>query len=264
MSSIGIEVQDKVAVLTLDNPPLNVVSLKLCAEMDRALVELAGRSDLRAVIVTGAGGKAFCAGSDIKEFEDYMSPGAVVEKKLAPENAMYSRLAHFPLPTIAALNGHALGGGLELAVCCDLLVAEEGIKLALPEVKLGVFPGSGGTVRVTRRVGQTRALEMMYLGEPLDCRTALDWGLINRVVPRGEALSAAKGLAQALRQRSGSAQRLLKQALAAALDKDEDAALATMLPLIDQAFVLPDCREGVRAFLAKETPRFAGSPAAED
>ncbi len=125
-----------------------------------------------------------------------MGPGEVVEKKLAFEIETYNKLADFPKPTIAALDGLAYGGGLEMAVCCDLLIAAEDVRLALPEIKLGVFPGSGGTVRVTRRIGEGRAKEMMFLGEPIDARTALAWGLVNRVVPAGQALAGALELAR--------------------------------------------------------------------
>src|SRR5207245_4654069 len=146
---------------------------------------------------SGSGSRAFCAGSDIKEFLEVAD--AVVPKKLARENAAYSRVAEFPKPTIAALNGIAFGGGLELAACCDLIVAEAGGSIALPEIKLGVFPGSGGTIRVTRRIGEGRAKEMMFFGEPVAVERALAWGLVNRVVPRGERLKAGRAMAHELR-----------------------------------------------------------------
>src|SRR6202049_361169 len=127
-----------VAPATLDNPPLNLVTLAMTRELDALVSRLAADPDVRVMVLTGSGEKAFCAGSDIKEFPQVSD--AVVSKKLARENAAYSRLAKFPKPTIAALNGLAFGGGLELAVCCDLIVAEAGGRIALPQIKPRVFP----------------------------------------------------------------------------------------------------------------------------
>src|SRR5262249_15410951 len=139
---IHTRVEDGVALLTLDNPPLNLVTLELTRRLRAALDRLAADPAARVLVVTGAGTRAFCAGSDVSEFPSVADD--VVRKKLAPENEAYGRLDDFPKPTIAALNGLAYGGGLELAVCCDLLVAGADVRLALPEVKLGVLPGSGG------------------------------------------------------------------------------------------------------------------------
>ncbi len=180
---IDCRVEDGVAVLTLNNPPLNLVTLELTRQLDRALDRLASDPEARALVLTGAGERAFCAGSDIREFPKVADD--VIGKKLAAENRAYSKVDDFPKPTIAAIAGLAYGGGLELAVCCDLLVVEANARLALPEIKLGVFPGSGGTVRVTRRIGEGRAKEMMYFGDPIEPQTALAWGLVNRVVPVG-------------------------------------------------------------------------------
>jgi len=256
---IEVEVNDGVATLTLVNPPLNLVTLGLTRELSRRLDELALDPAVRVLVVTGSGGKAFCAGSDIKEFRDYMQPGVAIEKKMWMENATYSKLDDFPKPTIAAVNGLAFGGGLELAACCDLIVCEEGTRLALPEIKLGVFPGSGGTVRVTRRIGEGRAKEMIFFGNPIDTHTALAWGLINRVARTGQALAMAQTMAAELATRPNRALRIAKQAIDMAFDVSEDEAVARSLPLSDQAFSSNDCKEGVRAFFAKDKPRFTHS-----
>src|SRR6201987_5030727 len=181
-------VADGVALVTLNNPPLNLVTLDMTRQLNALVARLATDEAVRVMVLTGSGTKAFCAGSDIKEFPRMMAPGVVVPQKLALENEAYSRVDDFPKPTIAALNGLAFGGGLELAACCDLIIAEAGTMVALPEIKLGVFPGSGGTVRVTRRIGLGRAKEMMFLGDPVAVETGLAWGLVNRVVPRGGAV----------------------------------------------------------------------------
>lgn len=252
-------VKDGVAVVTLNNPPLNLVTLALTRQLNKTLDDLAADPQARVLVLAGTGRRAFCAGSNISEFPEMMSAGQVIEKKLAMENETYGKVDDFPKPTIAALDGLAYGGGLEMAVCCDILVAAEDVRIALPEIKLGVFPGSGGTVRVTRRIGEGRAKEMMFLGEPIDAATALAWGLVNRVVPAGQALPAAMALAEELATRPNRALQLCKQAVDMAFDTDEDDAIRKTLALSDQAFTTDDCKEGVRAFFAKEPPKFTHS-----
>jgi enoyl-CoA hydratase len=246
--------QDGVALLTLDNPPLNLITLDMTRELNALIPRLADDRAVRAMVLTGSGERAFCAGSDVKEFPQVAD--AVVRKKLALENEAYTRIAEFPKPTIAALNGLAFGGGLELAVCCDLIVAEAGGRVALPEIRLGVFPGSGGTIRVTRRIGEGRAKEMMFFGEPVAVETALAWGLVNRVVPHGEALGSALGMARQLAAGPAVALQLCKQSIDMALDRSEREAVEATLALSERAFATEDCAEGVRAFFAKEAPRF--------
>jgi enoyl-CoA hydratase/carnithine racemase len=249
-------VEDGVALVTLNNPPLNLVTLELTRHLNAVVAKLAADAAVRVMVLTGSGAKAFCAGSDIKEFPGMMTAGTVVPTKLALENEAYSRVDDFPKPTIAALNGLAYGGGLELAVCCDLVVAEAGSQVALPEIKLGVFPGSGGTIRVTRRVGEARAKEMMFFGDPLPVETALAWGIINRVVPKGEAARTALEMARRLAGQPSVALQLCKQSIDMAFDTSEDAGVRATLTLSDKAFASEDCAEGVRAFFAKEPPRF--------
>lgn len=248
-------VAEGVATLTLDNPPLNVVFRGLTEAMDRALDALADDASVRAVVVTGAG-RAFCAGSDIAEFRPWMKPGLIGPEKLERQHRVFGRLADFPKPTVAAVNGLALGGGLEIAVCCDLLVADEGARFGLPEIRLGVFPGSGGPARVTRRIGEGRAKELMLLGEPIDAATALAWGLVNRVAPRGTALAAAQALAAQLAGGPPLALAMCKQAIAFAHDMPLKDAIAAALPLSERVFTSAESQEGVRAFLAKQAPVF--------
>src|SRR3954452_1771926 len=249
-------IEDGVAVVTLNNPPLNLVTLEMTRRLNEAVKRLADDPAVRVLVLTGAGGKAFCAGSDIKEFPEMMAAGAVVPKKLANENIAYSMVDDFPKPTIAAVSGLAFGGGLELAVCCDLIVVEEHARLALPEIKLGVFPGSGGTVRVTRRIGEGRAKEMMFFGDPIPAETALAWGLVNRIVPRGQALQVAQAMAATLAEQPTLALQACKRAVDMSFDLPEDTIVEASLALSDRVFTTADCAEGVRAFFAKEKPRF--------
>lgn len=249
-------IDDGVALVTLSNPPLNLVTLQLSHDLNALIARLAADPAVRVLVLTGSGTKAFCVGSDIKEFPDMMASGAVVPKKLALENEVFSRIDDFPKPTIAALNGLAFGGGLEMAVCCDLIVAEAGGQVALPEIKLGVFPGSGGTIRVTRRIGEGRAKEMMYFGDPVPIETALAWGLINRVVTKGKALETSLEMARRLAAQPSIALQMCKQSVDMAFDTSEEAAVRASLALSDKVFSSQDCSEGVRAFFAKEPPRF--------
>jgi enoyl-CoA hydratase/carnithine racemase len=253
------QIDDGVAVVTLNNPPLNVVTLELTRRLEQTLDRLAADPAARVLVVTGSGERAFCAGSDIKEFPELSASGQVVDRKMRKENETYSKLDDFPKPTIAAVSGLAFGGGLELAVCCDLIVVEETARLALPEIKLGVFPGSGGTVRVTRRIGEGRAKEMMFFGDPVDAQTALAWGLVNRVVPPSEALLTACRMAAELALRPNRALQICKRAIDLSFDMTEDEAIQKTLPLSAEVFESADCQEGVRAFFDKRPPRFTHS-----
>ena len=253
---VRCQIADGIAVLTLDNPPLNVVFRGLTEALGHYLDALKNDATVRVVMVTGAGERAFCAGSDIAEFQPLMQPGRIGPEKLALQHVVFGQLADFPKPTIAAVNGLAFGGGLEIAVCCDFLVADEKARFALPEIKLGLFPGSGGPVRVARRIGSARAKEMMMLGDPIDAATALAWGLANQVVPAGQALTASATLAGKLLQRPSLAMALCKQAIGYAFDFPEHDASAKALALSERAFTSSEAHEGVRAFLGKQAPQF--------
>ncbi len=249
-------VANGIATLTLNNPPLNVVTLPLSRAFGEALDAARLDPQVRSVVLTGSGDKAFCAGSDVTEFAGDVPRGWIGPYKLDRQNVVFSLLDDFPKPTVAALNGLVYGGGLEIAVCCDLLVAEERTLLSLPEIKLGVFPSSGGAIRVTRRIGEGRAKEMMFIGEPINARTALAWGLVNRVVPDGESLAAATSLAATLANRPPGALRLCKRIIDLAFDTSEDDGIRQSLIASDEAFSSPERAEGVGAFLAKRPPDF--------
>jgi len=250
------EIKDGVAIVTLNNPPLNLVTLQTSRDVHDLFTRLSQDDQVRVVVLTGSGHKAFCVGSDISEFPDMMDAGSVVPKKLKLENDAFAAIRSCSKPVIAALNGLAYGGGLEMAVCCDLLIAEAGEKIALPEVKLGVFPGSGGTVRVLRRIGESRAKMMMFTGEPVTVEVACDWGVINEVVPKGQALARATALAEKLADLPNLALQCCKASANMSFDMEEHAAVFASLELSDRVFSSDDCKEGVRAFFAKEKPKF--------
>lgn len=246
---------DGIAQVTLNNPPLNVVFRELTLALGRILDALAKNARVRVVIIAGKG-RAFCAGSDIAEFQPLMQPGRIGPEKLILQQQVFAKLAAFPKPTIAAVHGFAFGGGLEIAVCCDFIVADCDSRFALPEIKLGVFPGSGGPVRVTRRIGMTRASKMMLLGEPITANTALEWGLISQVSASGQHATDALNLAQKLCERPALAMSLCKKAMSFAWSDDEPDAIARALPLSERVFTSNESREGVRAFLSRQKPDF--------
>ena len=253
---IRVEPGDGYAVVVLANPPMNVVSTQLTRELYAALRKLELDDTVRSIILTGAGDKAFCAGSDISELMEMTEPGAVLEKKLIFQNKVFELLRAFPKPTIAALNGVTYGGGLEIAVCCDMIVAEKQVRLCLPEIKLGVFPSSGGTFRVARKIGEARVKEMVFLGEPIDAAQAHAWGLVNRVVETGQALAESREIARRLASRPRLAMQMAKSIINLAFDRPDAEAIADSLKASDRVFSSDDAREGVAAFLAKRPAVF--------
>jgi enoyl-CoA hydratase/carnithine racemase len=248
----------RVAHLELANPPLNLVTRELTEELGEALATLAAApaDEVRAVVVSGRGERAFCAGSHIGEFEALR--GRVAEGKLLLEKLVYRRLADLPMPTIAAIEGDALGGGLELALCCDLRVASARSRLGLPEVRLAVIPGSGGTQRLPRVIGPARAKELILTGRILDAAEAERIGLVHRVVPAGEALGAADELAEEIASRGPLAVREAKRLIDAATELDLDAGLAAEFDASERIFATDDMTEGARAFFEKRDPEYRG------
>jgi enoyl-CoA hydratase len=246
----------QITTIRLENPPLNLVTVELTRSLDRALATIEGDPDVRCVVLTGTGERAFCAGSDVKEFESLQ--GRVGEGKLLLEKAVYRRIARLPVPTIAALQADALGGGLELALCCDLRVADERAKLGLPEVRLGVMPGSGGTQRLPRIVGIAKAKELILMGEIISASDALEIGLVNRVAAPGRALDEAMKMAETIAERGPLAVREAKQALDLAGDMPLDEGMARELDASERIFASRDMLEGAQAFFEKRPPRFTG------
>ncbi|MDI3256485.1 MAG: enoyl-CoA hydratase [Kyrpidia sp.] len=243
------------AVITVDNPPLNVMSDRVCRELGECVDEIAAQEDVVAVIVTGAGTRAFMAGADIKEFPDRMKPGAAGEMSRELHRVL-NRLDDLPKPTIAAIRGYALGGGCELALACDMRIAGEGAQLGLPEVKLGLLPGAGGTQRLPRLVGEAKAKELMFTGDPVSAAEAERIGLVNRVVPDDQVLDAAKALAKTIAQRSLMSLARIKRLVDQGGERPLKEALDLEAQLFDEAFQTEDVREGVQAFLEKRTPQF--------
>jgi enoyl-CoA hydratase/carnithine racemase len=243
-------VESGLATLIVDRPPLNPLSHQTKAELLACLEEIAAAGDVRCVILHGAGGRAFSVGADIKEFPEMMARKGVRDHAVQ-EHTLYNRIDFFPIPTIAAIEGHCLGGGLELALACDLRVASESSRLGLPEVKLGVFPGGGGTERLPRLIGEARARELIYTGEPVDAREAWRLGLVNRVVPAGQALAQARELGRAIALRPAVTLRTVKAVMDRGLCMDLLEAQQISVDAISELFQSDAVQEGVRAFIEK-------------
>lgn len=253
---VGFHTLGHTAVLTLSNPPVNAMSIPMVARLGELIDHCADDDKICSIVITGDGARAFCAGSDITEFPDLQAPGAAVDRKLRRQNAIFASLATIPKPTVAALQGLTYGGGLELALCCDLIVAEEQVSLALPETNLGVFPSSGGTYRSLDRITAGRVKELIFLAEPISVQTALDWGLINRVVDSGQALNAALTLTENLNRRPPQALALAKQLIDDGTTLSKPKMINRSLAASDIAFSSSECAEGTTAFLERRPPRF--------
>lgn len=249
--------EGNIAVIEIDNPPVNALSKEVSEQLVSCFKEVEEDEDIRAVVLTGAGEKFFMAGADIKMFPEMTrSRSGYVAESTNRGHEMFNAIDMFPKPVIAAVSGMALGGGCELMLCCDLCVASETAQFGLPEVKLGLFPGGGGTQRLPRRVGEVKAKELMFLGDFISAEEALRIGLINRVVPPGEALAEAKKLAARIAEQPARSIALIKQCVDRGLETTLAEGLKIEADLFEQVFRTEDVKEGVAAFLEKRKPVF--------
>ncbi|ONK23063.1 enoyl-CoA hydratase [Bacillus sp. VT-16-64] len=246
-----------VATLEIDHPPVNSLSAEVVNQLTGVLQKMEGDPQVRAVIITGSGEKAFVAGANIKEFPDWIGKGEeVAEEKSKWLQHPFDLLDQLSKPTIAAINGLALGGGCELALACDLRIAEEHAQIGLPEITLGLFPGAGGTQRLPRLVGEGKAKELMFTGEPVSAREALRIGLVNIVVPQGKALKKAQELAEKISRYSLPALSLMKKAITEGRNESLERGLAVEAKYFGKVFQTEDVKEGVSAFIEKRRPTF--------
>ncbi len=246
-----------VGILTLSRPKaLNALNAELLKELKSLLSELKNRKDLRCLIVTGDGDKAFVAGADIKEMNELSDEEG---QKLAEDGQTTFKLfEELPCTVIAAVNGFALGGGLELALSCDFIIASSNAKLGLPEVTLGLIPGFGGTQRLSRNVGKGIARRMVFTGDLFSAEQCQQWGLITEVVPEGELLSRVKKIALQIATRSPVAIRLSKRSINEGYDQTLYEGLNLEAKLFGQVFSSADKKEGTKAFIEKRQANFPG------
>lgn len=251
------DVQDGIARVTINRPDkLNALNATVIAELADAVGHIESDDAVRGVILTGAGSKAFVAGADIGELGT-QGPMEAKARALAGQRAM-RRLERCGKPVLAAVNGFALGGGCELAMACHLRVASESARFGQPEVKLGLGPGYGGTVRLPRLVGRGRALELLLTGAMIDAQEAYRIGLVNRVVPADRLLAETEALARTILEQAPLAVQLVLEAVEAGLDLTVDEALLLEANHFGLLSSTADMREGTAAFLAKRKPRFEG------
>jgi len=258
MDTVLLEVDGTTAVLTLNRPKsLNAINMELVADLDAAMDELEKLPDLRCVIVTGSGEKAFAAGADIAFLETLDVEGA---RKMAEEtHEVFTRLENFPCPVIAAVNGFALGGGLELALSCDIRIASDNAAVGLPETSLGIMPGWGGTQRLMRLIGYSRAAQLVFTGDRVKAPQALALGIVSEVVPQPELLGRAKEIAAVIGSRGplggvAGAKRAMKDGASAALDQG----LVFETAEFSALFATKDGKGGLHAFNNKEKYEYKG------
>jgi len=254
--TILIEKQNKIAILTINRPDkLNALSYKVHVEGVAALDELRKDDSIRVVIITGAGDKAFIAGADITEF---VNKNTVEQRNIFQERTLFNSIDSFPKPIIAMINGYCLGGGCEIALACDIRVASEKAKLGQPEINLGIIPGGGGTQRLTRLVGEGKAMELILTGEMIDAQTALSIGLVNHVYPHEQLLEKTLEIAEKIAEKSPIALQLAKEAVKFASRSNLDEGLRREIDLFSICFSTEDKEEGIKAFLEKRKPEFKG------
>jgi enoyl-CoA hydratase/carnithine racemase len=248
----------QVAQLELDSAPMNLMSDEMLAAFEAALasLEAAAPGDVRAVVVSSAVERAFSAGSDVKSFAKHA--GAAGRAHHTRDEEVCARLAQLPMPTVAAIEANALGGGLEIALACDIRVASASAKLGLPEVRLGVTPGAGGTQRLPRAVGVARAKELALTGRIIDAHEAERIGLVSRVVPAGQAVAAATEIANEIAQRGPLAVREVKRLIDLSSEADLDTGLAAEIEASVRVFSSADMLEGMNAFTEKRQPSYKG------
>lgn len=252
-STISIQIENKIATVILNRPEaLNALNKEMLDELSSFFDKAISDDEIRVIILTGSGEKSFVAGADIKEFSDF-------DKKqgwaLANEGQqrVFNKIASFPKPIIAAINGFALGGGLELAMACHFRIASESARMGLPEVTLGLIPGYGGTQRLPKLVGQGMAAQMIMTAEMIPAKRAYEVGLVNEVVPITDLLSRANQIASKIAANSGFA---ISKAIEAMTAAESTTGYEIEIKNFGDLFGTPDFAEGITAFLEKRKPNF--------
>lgn len=248
--------QNSVVLITINRPDKrNALNIKIREEGARLLEELNTDETARVIIFTGAGDKAFIAGADIKEFAD---ASAVTQRDVMRGRSLFTAVDSFTKPIIAMINGFCLGGGCELALGCDMRFASETALIGQPEINLGLIPGGGGTQRMTRLIGEGKAMEMILTGDAVDAETAFKIGLVDRVFPAAELEAKTMDIANKIAEKSPVAVRLAKEAIKSASRSNLDEGLRREIDLFALCFSTEDKTEGVSAFLEKRKPEFKG------
>ncbi len=253
-----VEIQDGVALLTVNRPKaLNALNNEVLDELQGAFEELKRNDAVRVVVITGSGEKAFVAGADIAEMADNDSMQALAFSRKGQD--LVGFIGRMDKPVIAAVNGFALGGGLELALACDFIYASEKARFGLPEVTLGIMPGFGGTQKLARIIGRNRANEMIFTGKMLNAEEAEKWGIANAVLPAGELIAKAIESAQKIAANGSFGVAHAKDAIKNGLDMGEEDGMRYESALFASLFSSADQKEGMKAFMEKRKAHFTGS-----
>lgn len=251
-----VERRERVAIITINRPEKrNALNIKTREEGAMVMEELGADEAIRVVVFTGAGDKAFIAGADIAEFQGRT---AITQREVMLGRSLFTAIDNFPKPVIAMVNGYCLGGGCELALSCDLRVASDRASFGQPEINLGIIPGGGGTQRLTRLVGEGKAMELILTGDIIDAQTAYSLGLVNMVVPAADLEGKTMELANRIAEKSPVALRMAKEAVKLASRSNLDEGLRREVDLFALCFSSQDKDEGVAAFLEKRKPDFKG------
>ncbi|MFN2453139.1 MAG: enoyl-CoA hydratase/isomerase family protein [Pyrinomonadaceae bacterium] len=251
-----IERHGRVAVITINRPEKrNALNIQTRMEGAAALDELRDDAEIGVVVFTGAGDKAFIAGADIAEFANRT---ALTQRDVMMARSLFTAVDSFPKPVIAMVNGYCLGGGCELALACDLRIASETASFGQPEINLGIIPGGGGTQRLTRLIGEGKAMELILTGDIIDAKTAYALGLVNTVVPAADLEAKTMEIATRIAEKSPIALQMAKEAVKLASRSNLDEGLRREVDLFALCFSSEDKTEGVAAFLEKRKPQFTG------
>jgi enoyl-CoA hydratase/carnithine racemase len=246
--------EETFAVITLNRPPANAISEQVMKDLADAIASVERDDSVRSVILTGSGDRIFCAGADLGS----AFSGGSVEAFIRFGNGVLRRMERFPKPIIAAMNGHALGGGCEIAMACHFRVLKAGARMGQTESSLGIIPGYGGTQRLPRLIGRTKALEFLILGTQIPAEECLALGLVNRLSKEGEVLGDARALARQIAGRPPIATRLLIEAVDDGLEEPIDKAIEIETRAFLETLRTEDAAEGIQAFFARREPEFRG------
>jgi len=253
---IQVAREDHLVVVTINRPPVNALNQEVMDELEKTFEELSKDNSVRAVIITGAGEKAFVAGADIGEFPRLNKENG--EKMSRRGQEVFQKIAEFPAPVIAAVNGFALGGGLELALACDIRVVAENAKVGLPEVTLGIFPGYAGTQRLPRTIATGKAKELIFTGEMIDAAEAYRIGLADHKTEAGQAMEKAREIAGKVIKAGPIGVSMAKKAVDQGLDKTLEEGQKLEASFFADLCDTEDQKEGAKAFLEKRKPEFKG------
>ncbi len=251
---IFLSKEDGIATITINRPPMNPLGSQVLRELIQAIDEIQADSSVKAVIITGAGEKAFVAGADITEMVN-LTP---MEAYPFCQNFLvaFTKLENLGKPVIAAINGLCLGGGTELTLACDFRIAADTAKFGQPEINLGIIPGAGGTQRLSRLIGTVKAKELIFLGDIIDATTALNIGLVNNVVPLSSLMEEAVKLAKNLASKPAVAMKMAKDSINTGMNLDITSALTLEIQNFILSFASDDRKEGMAAFVEKRKPNF--------